>query len=344
MFNIGQLSQTVQHNCHISDALHAGKYTLCIFLLKMREYYRWEHDYPLTKSLEKKEVGDWIVARETAWQDIEEENYLPIRLPGGDYDPFDTEAINKELIPHGYIYSSGLGVFSKPHFFLAELTAVERHGDVTIYTSDWEYARDMVAPPAMTRENAVFVRQEPLRRVIWEKIEEWAWKKDLNTPMGRMLAPYIANNQLESALDIFTANEIANLTLHEIGEAEAGRLLGPSWEEMLIELPRSSAEFKIRAVRDHLADALRTLPSIISSRNAESLHFYIANLTDLRKALFPELVAFYQQWVTDENWTKLDNSLKQNQDRWLTLAKKILAAYHDDDKTFDQQITQLVGL
>ena len=40
--DIKQLSDTVQLNCHISDARHAGNYTLCIYLLKMREFYRWE--------------------------------------------------------------------------------------------------------------------------------------------------------------------------------------------------------------------------------------------------------------------------------------------------------------
>ena len=34
------LIQTVQRNCHIADARHAGDYTLCVYLLKMREFYR----------------------------------------------------------------------------------------------------------------------------------------------------------------------------------------------------------------------------------------------------------------------------------------------------------------
>ena len=38
MLNLGQLVNTVQKNCHISDARHAGDFTLCIFLLKMMEH------------------------------------------------------------------------------------------------------------------------------------------------------------------------------------------------------------------------------------------------------------------------------------------------------------------
>jgi len=38
----------VRQNCHRSDAQYAGDLTLCTFLLKMRELYRWENAIPLT--------------------------------------------------------------------------------------------------------------------------------------------------------------------------------------------------------------------------------------------------------------------------------------------------------
>ena len=40
------LKQTISRNCHISDAQYAGNYTLCIYLLKIREFYRWEKQIP----------------------------------------------------------------------------------------------------------------------------------------------------------------------------------------------------------------------------------------------------------------------------------------------------------
>ncbi len=65
--NLAQLTQAVQHNCDISDARHAGDYGLCTFLLKMREYYRWESDLPLSRTLSRDDVGDWLSARERMW-------------------------------------------------------------------------------------------------------------------------------------------------------------------------------------------------------------------------------------------------------------------------------------
>jgi hypothetical protein len=121
-------------------------------------------------------------------------------------------------------------------------------------------------------------------------------------------------------------------------------MLGDDWEDMLLQLPRSATEFKIRAVRDHLADALTTLPSIIEKRNSESLHFYLANLTGLRKALFPELANKYQQWVTDGDWSILDNILIDNPSYWLTMAKRILNAYSQGEHEFDQRVLKIVGI
>ena len=58
--DIPQLINSVQHNCHISDARHAGNYTLCIYLLKMREFYRWEHKYTFSEKLSTDEIGNWL--------------------------------------------------------------------------------------------------------------------------------------------------------------------------------------------------------------------------------------------------------------------------------------------
>ena len=54
-----QLARTVQHNCNISDARFAGNYTMCIYLLKMREYFRWEMAQDFGSSLTRDDVGQW---------------------------------------------------------------------------------------------------------------------------------------------------------------------------------------------------------------------------------------------------------------------------------------------
>ena len=123
--HLPELAQAVQRNCDISDARHAGDYGMCTFLLKMREYYRWENELPFGRALPKDELGDWLKTREQQWDGIATEDFAPLPLASGEVDPFDTEAVNRELLPQGCVYSAGYGRFQKPMFFLGRLLRVE---------------------------------------------------------------------------------------------------------------------------------------------------------------------------------------------------------------------------
>ena len=359
MFNIGQLAQTVQQNCNISDAQFAGNYSMCIFLLKMREYYRWENEIPLSHRLETQQVGDWIVARETKWEDIQDQQFQGLSLNGEEFDPFDSKTINQQLLPLGYVYSSGYGLFNKPHFFLAQLSHIEQHQDVTVYSSSCEFARDLVAPPAMSQNKEIFIRGEPLRRVIWEKIEEWRLKRDADAPLAKVLRYYLIENgidpvladisseQFERLLDNISANETTNMIFHELGETVAGKILGQAWEEMLFQMPRSVTQFTLRAVRDHLADCHVALPQLLDSNNIASLHFYFANFTGIRRHIFPELYSAYQQWTADDTQQLRDNNILRQQvvagqSRWKQTAKDIVTVYTEHNTTFEQDVIEII--
>ncbi|MCW8910927.1 MAG: hypothetical protein OQK76_09965, partial [Gammaproteobacteria bacterium] len=74
------LQDTVQTNCHISDAQYAGNYTLCIYLLKMREFYRWESQQAFGISIPRDEVGQWLTEREQLWDRVEDNDYAPLTI------------------------------------------------------------------------------------------------------------------------------------------------------------------------------------------------------------------------------------------------------------------------
>ena len=324
--NVDQVSATVQQNCHISDALYAGNYTMCVFLLKMRGYYRWEKKTPLSQPLGKDEVSDWLLQREQLWDTLETEDYHPIIIGKKQFDPFDADEINRLLTPAGYIYSSGYGLFGKPHFFLGQLKRSVQKNGLNIYISDRELARDLTAPPAMSLNNSVFIREESLRRFIWEKIEEWQWKKDKNHPLAKAL-DYIDAPDMERVLDRLCENEAENVLLHEIGETEVGLMVGQTWKDMLAQIPRSAAELQIRTVRDHLADCISTLPTLVKSDNELSLHFYFANFTGMRKQLFPSILKGYQTWLASGNKDALTTSIEMGRKHWENTIHRLLDAY-----------------
>ena len=80
--SIRQLAQAVQRNCHISDARHSGDYSLCVYLMKMREYFRWEMKLPYGTALVKDQVGSWLQAREQMWEELEEAELAVIEIEG----------------------------------------------------------------------------------------------------------------------------------------------------------------------------------------------------------------------------------------------------------------------
>lgn len=322
------LLSAVRRNCAISDALHAGEYTLCVYLLKMREYFRWEKGYPFSSTLPNAEVGNWLREREQLWESLEHEPFAALPIDGDEHDPFETERINAILNQHGLVYSAGLGQYGRPHFFLGQLEERQAHAHFTVLISAKEFARDLAAPPAMTLDRTIFVRRESLRRMIWEKIEEWRWNK-LDNPMGRAIAGYDFDGAPDSALDQMTDDQIAALLWHEVGEVMAGERLGPDWEEMLAALPRSRIEISLRGIRDHLADSLSTLPTLLEVDRAATLHFFFATLTPMRKAQAPRLLLAYDDWHRSRATAALRDYIPEAQAHWQDLTRQALQLHQE---------------
>jgi len=318
-----QLTTAVQDNCHIADAAHARGYTLCIYLLKMREYYRWEKGYAFSAALPSAELGDWLQQREQLWESLESTAFSSLVIHDQKFDPFDTGAINRELLEEGLVYSGGYGHSGAPHFFLGKLLHHRQYGGFTTLLSTDEYARDLTALPAMALGDTIFVRRESIRRMLWEKIEEWRWRKQQNA-MAHAMAYYDFDADAKHALEQMTDHEIHAVTLHEIGECLAGDQLGAAWGGLLLSVSGSKAERMARAVRDHLADALSTLPALLDAEDKPSLHFYFANLKGMRRALFPSLYDAYTRWENSGNLQELRRLITDGREVWSETAQRLL--------------------
>ncbi len=335
------LAATVQHNCNISDARHGADYSLCVYLMKMREYYRWEKRLPYGAALERDQVGNWLQARERLWEDLEQAALEPIIIDGERFDPFDADAINQRLGAHGLVYSGGLGDKAKPHFFLGALERHQRHGDCSIFVVANEYARDLTAPPAMNLGQTIFLRRESLRRLLWEKLESWRWNRPDNA-LGRAFACYDFETDLDAALDAMTDREIGIVLLHEQGEYAAGVRLGDDWGRMLIDLVGTPAEIMARAVRDHLADCLATLPALADSADPASLHFFFGNLTNMRKDLYPALLKGYEEWHGGRDAALFAAIAEHGRGHWESIAQAMLELHRRHGSDAAAPIRELV--
>ena len=338
---IDTLRRQVQYNCDVADAHHAGDYTLCIYLLKMREYFRWERGLSFGAPRPSDEIGNWITEREAHWESLEGESFRDIELAGRRFSPFDAPAINRHLLPRGLVYSGGIGANGKPHFFLGRLRERHLHDAFEVLVAEDEMARDLTAPPAMSRQETIFVRRDSIRRMIWEKLEEWRWKRR-ESPLARAFSVYDFENDLESALESVTDTETRFIVWHEIGEVEAGRLLGETWHEMIALLPRSRIELMLRAVRDHLADCVSTLPKLLEEGSEPSIHFYFGNLQAMRRELFPSLLRAYDRWLEGDDLESLRRVAGDGADHWRRVATE--AVRHFDASRPEESADRLQGL
>ena len=339
---VERLRSEVQRNCHIADARHAADLGMCTYLMRMREYYRWEKGLPLGERLENDSVGDWLSEREALWAELAECDYAPLDVGGERFDPFDAEPINAALEPHRLVYSAGLMYGAKAHFFLGHLERREDPVDgFSLRVSDRELARGLSAPPAMLQGRTIFVRREALQRLLWEKLEMWRWSRADNG-FARAFAAYDFDSDLHGSLARMTDAELAAAVEHEIGEFEAGRLLGDDWNRMLLDIAGTPAEPMARAVRDHIADCTRTLPMLTRMRQETSLHFFFGNLAGMRREIFPGLQAGYRECLAADDCEPLQAIAEVGREHWAGLAREMLDLHRALGTGSAQPIARLV--
>ncbi len=328
--------ETTQHNADVADAHYAGGYTLCIYLMKMRDYYRWRHDLDPSAPVDRTALGEWIPNMETRWDELEasDATYQPVPLPGRKFDCFDNDSINAALNPLGYVYAGIHGRGGMPHFFFARLvhqdaadnpeSGVIQQSPLKMLIAGRELARSMTAPPAMSAPGLIFVRRDALRRYLGAMVEEWNWKREDNA-MGKVISHYDFDADPTIALDRLLDAEQENVILHEIGERVAGSLIGDGWQSLLGRVDDPLTELKIRAVRDNLADCLASLPACVTLENWASLDFYYANMTPLRRELFPSFCDAYRRVRGNGDYRALAPVIARAKAHWLRVSRELPA-------------------
>ncbi len=330
-----ELVSNVQYNCDVSDARFAGHYTLCIYLLKMREFYRWHHGLSLNDNLPMPRVSEWVHRTENRWESLESNAFEPVVLGGERFDAFDDDGINRRLAGTGVVYSCGIGRFGKPVMFLAECLDSSSSGELTIHLAGRELARELAAPPAMIRGQRIYLRRQSIERMLFEAIEEWRWHRH-EGPMQKVNDHYGFDRDPDGALAALADDQIEQLLLHERGEFEAGRRLQGDWNAMLADVASTRAENVARAVRDCLADCLVVLPHLVDAARPECVHAYAAMLTPLARELFPALPDAYRRWVAGESLDVLSALADEAARHFIRVGNDMLASHRAGRPVLDR--------
>ncbi len=344
-WSVERLIETVQYNADVSDACYAGQYPLCVYLMKMRDYFRWHQGLNACEPVGRNALGEWIPLMESRWEQLEDQDgaFRALPLSVGEVDCFDNEAVNEVLNPAGYVYAGIHGRGGAPTFFLANLLLHDTTENpesvrspktsLDLLVSGRELARTMTAPPAMSAPGQIFVRRDALGRYLGSMIEEWSWKREDNA-MGKVIHHYGFDKDPQGALDRFLETEMENVILHEIGERLAGALIGDGWQCLLSRVEDPLTELKIRAVRDNLADCLAALPACLTLENWPSVDFFYANMTPLRKELFPSFCVAYQEAREDGNYSALAPVIARAGRHWLRVSRALPGCSAEHLKTY----------
>lgn len=319
--SIHTLTKSVQFNCDLSDSEFAADYSICIYLIRMREYYRWVHNISPNEPLEQSALMSWVSEAEARWEAIQGRSYAEVEFEGRCYPPFEIARINKVLEPHGYTYQAGYGRFGKPIFMLAKLQSIEEYEQYKLIIAGRELARELTAPPASLQRGQILIRSQAVSRLIWDLLEEWQWHRPDNA-MAEVVKFYDFERHPLRALEKANADQQEVLILHELGELVAEGLVNPLWNKMLEEDNRHRHLFA-RAVRDNLADCVSTLPGLLAEENIPAIHFYFASLTPTRKSMFPSLAKAYRVWRNNGSAQGLKKAIKRGQDHWLDIANRL---------------------
>jgi hypothetical protein len=170
----------------------------------------------------------------------------------------------------------------------------------------------------MLQGKNIIVRNEIMKKLLWEKYDEMVSRRR-DSLLSRAFSEYgisrestsdLSFNEIDDLISDIAGKELSSYIYHEIGEASQRRLLGKWWNDLISGLPYSRAELFVRALRDLLSDTCNPgmLRHIIVERKAGSLAFHIALLGGMRKVIFPEITAAYDEFRNSGDWTVIEKA------------------------------------
>ncbi len=304
------IATQVLTNCDISDAAHAGLFSICGLALRLRDLFKWEKKLDPWEERESSEVLEWIGEKEQIWESIANEEFNPIYIGDESFDPFDIRGINESLEPRGLYYGAGYAGNVKPTFFLGEINKTETVEDCTVITIGEEYARDLLTLPALCEDDRIILREHSAALYLWDEILyiKPSGKKALEFALNDC---GITDHRPESLIRHMSAILKVQKDIyifHELGEIRDTGFNRDIWREMVAGYPDSPVELYARAVKDLLADTspAGTLRHIITARNTAALGFYAAFIENMNKSLFPEFIDAFSGFMETSEWSAVE--------------------------------------
>ncbi len=333
MIDVDALAGQVQANCDISDAIHAGVFSICGLALRMRDLYKWEKRLPPWKEKAEEDILDWIGRREDVWDDVRELLYQPIQVAGSRYEAFDTVGINRALESSGLFYGAGYAYSLKPTFFLARISREQAVNGQRVLQLGQELARDLLTLPAMSQDDEVVLRTEAARMYLWDQIQylKKSGKPYLQFALEQCGVAANSQAELQRVLPMLFAAQVETYTHHEVGEMTDRVFDREAWQQIIADYPHTPVELLVRAVKDLLADtsANGTLQHLIDSGQTVSLALYAAFLDGLGRELFPGFRTAFNQYMESGDMELISQAVTTGYNNARVMADDIMELYRE---------------
>jgi hypothetical protein len=353
--DIEGLKGQVQYNCDVSDAGYGGVFSLCGFLLRLRDLYKWQHGFLPWEEPEPSDLMEWVSHREEHWEEIAENDLQDITINGKTFHPFDVKAINKRLRPLGLIYGGGYVAGMKPSFFLAELLESRKLGELQVDLVERELVRDLYTTPAMRQGKQIFARRSAMLFFLWDQILEM--RPSAKEALVFALAQYGLDaeairrspKELGWELKKVAASELETWIYHEIGEVREDIFPGKLWHEIVSTYSNSPIEMFARVIKDLIADTHPEglLGYIIQHDCKSSLAFYVSFLRPFTREFFPEMRQAFNEFRPRGDWSLIENARRKGYERGHRNALALIELHEagrtrGTDWAKDQILSQLI--
>ncbi len=333
MINTDQISPQVLKNCDISDAKHAGLYSICSLALRLRDLYKWEKRLDPWVEKDSSEILEWIGLKEDLWTHLDGHHYSRLFIDGKYFDPFDTVNINNMLAPLGILYGAGYATSLKPTFFLAVIEKELTIENIQVFVLGRELARDLLTLPALSQDGQVVFRKESARLFLWDQLvylkksgQPFLWYA-LKKCGIETTNPKILRQHLTSLLDFYQYTYI----YHELGEIKDSDFDTNLWREIIAAYPHSIVEYFARTIKDLLADtnAFGTLHHMVREQKDISLGLYAAFFDGLARSLFPELREAFKYFSMSGDWEEIKKAVTIGYDTARRNTDMMIDLYHE---------------
>ena len=342
--DLQRLTRQVLYNCDVSDARHAGIYSVCGLAMRLRDLYKWERGLAPWQEDEAAQVLAWIGSKEDLWETLLEADFGALPVNGRSLEPFDTRNINAALGADRFFYGAGYAHSLKPTFFLAEIEREETLAGHRVRHLGREHARDLLTLPAFSQDGEVILRGEAARMYLWDQIAyiSNSGRRALDFALKACGLPDNRTATIRNGFSTVLQVQQQLYLRHEIGELEETVFDRELWQRIIADYPHTAVELLVRTLKDILADTgpQGTLSHLVHHCHAAGLGLYMAFGNGMTRLLTPELICAFDAFIVDSKWDRVAAAAQAVRENAETHTVRILEIYDRRNSGADPQQTQ----